>query len=263
MGSEMCIRDRQKSESSNAKSSSVAKGNEDARKCVAASNGNCAAHDDADNDCASTHRRDDQWANMFDVRVSSTQPRLTEPEANIKIAARIAAECLRQHVTCPPMLDNAEASWTDARGHRWPRITCACKSCVFRSEGTDISGVVDKDGDSEYRDHPEHPWDQELRLHILEEPAEAFQAIVKSILGQATSDDMLWDYYKEACAVQERKQFPIVGFSTERRTMEHVAHIYNDERIHSYVCFACAQIAHLVNLTVLNMLLRQYVIFLG
>ena len=53
---------------------------------------------------------------------------------------------------------------------------------------------------------------------------------------------MLWDYYKEACAVQERKQFPIVGLSTERRTMEHVAHIYNDERIHSFVCFACAQI---------------------
>ena len=50
------------------------------------------------------------------------------------------------------------------------------------------------------------------------------------------------DYYKEACAVENQKQFPIVGFSTERRTIEHVAHIYNDERIHSYVCFACAQI---------------------
>ena len=87
--------------------------------------------DRTDNDAEFPHRRDEQWANMFDVRILPTQARLTEPEANIKIAARIAAECLRQHVTCPPMLDNAEASWTDARGYRWPRITCACKGCVF------------------------------------------------------------------------------------------------------------------------------------
>ena len=116
-----------------------------------------------ENDAEFPHRRDEQWANMFDVRILPTQARLTEPEANVKIAARIAAEYLRQHVTCPPMLDNAEASWTDARGYRWPSITCDCKGCVFRSEGTDIFGVVDKDGDSEYRDHLEHPWDQELR----------------------------------------------------------------------------------------------------
>ena len=81
-----------------------------------------------------------------------------------------------------------------------------------------------------------------LRTHVIDVHGTAFQTIAISILGKSSSDAMIWDYYKEACAVQERKQFPIVGFSTERRTMEHVAHIYNDKRIHSYVCFACAQI---------------------
>ena len=106
-----------------------------AKASVTAADDNRTSDDRTDNDAEFPHRRDEQWANMFDVRKSSTQTRLTEPEANIKIAARIAAECLRQHVTCPPMLDNAEASWTDARGYRWPRITCACKGCVSALRG--------------------------------------------------------------------------------------------------------------------------------
>ena len=93
-----------------------------------------------------------------------------------------------------------------------PEQHVLAKAVLSASMGTDISGVLDKHCDVKYRWDPEHPWDQELRDHILEEHAEAFQAIAKSILWQSTSYLMLWDYYKEACAAQERKQFPIVGF---------------------------------------------------
>ena len=60
--------------------------------------------------------------------------------------------------------------------------------------------------------------------------------------GKNVSDRMLWDCYKEVCAVQEWQQFPVVGYSIERRTMEHVAQICIDERIPCYVSFACGQI---------------------
>ena len=55
-------------------------------------------------------------------------------------------------------------------------------------------------------------------------------------------DETLWHSYLEACAVQERRGIPVVGLSTQRRAFEYVAHGYNDERIHSLVCFACAQV---------------------
>ena len=52
----------------------------------------------------------------------------------------------------------------------------------------------------------------------------------------------MWDLYKAALSTQERRGIPIVGASVERRVFEYTTHVYNDERIRSLICFACAQV---------------------
>ena len=47
-----------------------------------------------------------------------------------------------------------------------------------------------------------------------------------------------WDIYREALAVQERKKWPTVGASIERRTFAYTTCVYNDEKIKAHVCIA-------------------------
>ena len=54
--------------------------------------------------------------------------------------------------------------------------------------------------------------------------------------------DISWGLYKAALSIKERQQIPIVGPSVDRRAFEHTSHVYNDDRIRSLICFACAQV---------------------
>ena len=47
------------------------------------------------------------------------------------------------------------------------------------------------------------------------------------------------DLYEEAIAIKERSQFPLVGPSVDRRTIELLLQSYNDDSVRSLVCFVC------------------------
>ena len=62
------------------------------------------------------------------------------------------------------------------------------------------------------------------------------------MVAHGQTEELVWDVYKGALSAQGSRCFPIAGFSVERRVFEYTAHVYNDERIRSLICFACAQI---------------------
>ena len=55
-------------------------------------------------------------------------------------------------------------------------------------------------------------------------------------------EDYLWDVYKEALAVQERRRVPVVGAAVDRRAFQTTLEVYNDDRIRSLICFVCARV---------------------
>ena len=98
--------------------------------------------------------------------------------------------------------------------------------------------------DTAYTD--EHPYDLELREHVLDQHGEALRHVARASemtdsevqrMGEA---QFLWDLYKQALAVQERKGFPTVGVSVDRCAFEYTNLVYNDARIRSLMCFTCA-----------------------
>ena len=50
----------------------------------------------------------------------------------------------------------------------------------------------------------------------------------------------LWAIYTQALAVQERLVFPQVGVPVDRRSFDYTMRVYNDERVRSLICCACA-----------------------
>ena len=55
-------------------------------------------------------------------------------------------------------------------------------------------------------------------------------------------EDYLWDVYKEALAVQERRSVPVVGAAVDRRAFQTTLEVYNDDRNRSLICFVCARV---------------------
>ena len=52
----------------------------------------------------------------------------------------------------------------------------------------------------------------------------------------------LLDYYCRAVRFQEEKKMPEVGYSMDRRSLRHVSTHCADGRVHSLICFMCAQV---------------------
>ena len=105
-----------------------------------------------------------------------------------------------------------------------------------------MAGVLEEQGNVQYREDPEHPWDQELRGQVLEEHGCKITEICKSVLPDEVSAQSRWDFCKEAIAVIERSGVPIVGPSVDRRCVDHLVQVYNDRKIRSLICFCCAQV---------------------
>ena len=78
----------------------------------------------------------------------------------------------------------------------------------------------------------------QLRQHILVHHGEE---ILKAS-GVRDNDDEIYDTYREALAVQERKNVPAVGPCVDRRAFEATLAVYNDERIQALICMCCARI---------------------
>ena len=172
---------------------------------------------------------------MLDIRVRSE--RIRKPEADVlqEAAEEIAMHCLRDHVTMPADPNDMSVSLTlTASGGRLPPVSCAFRGCGWCGGGPSSRQA--------YEDDCEHPWDQQLREHVASTHGARLSELTSPLLGNARSSELIWDLYKGALSVQERKQVPCVGPSVDRRVFENTSHVYNDDRIRSLICFACAQV---------------------
>ena len=68
------------------------------------------------------------------------------------------------------------------------------------------------------------------------------EEVVQPLRQRGRIVSSMWDLYKEALSVQERKSVPAAGNSVDRRTFEYTSHVYTEGRIRSLICFACARI---------------------
>ena len=85
-------------------------------------------------------------------------------------------------------------------------------------------------------DQAESYWDRALQEHILELHKLQIQEVA------LVEEAYVWDVYREALVVQERRAAPAVGAATDRRSFEATLERYNDDRIQSLICPVCAQV---------------------
>ena len=52
--------------------------------------------------------------------------------------------------------------------------------------------------------------------------------------------EVLFTLYNSALAEKERSSVPLLGHSTDRRVLEHVREVFNDDNVHVLMCFMCA-----------------------
>ena len=151
------------------------------------------------------------------------------------VAVALAAE-LTMHPTMPESMLGSHRPEAAARSGMWlGTSTCGFKGCRWQCE------VLEFD-DCQARDRADHPWDQHLQKHICEAHSHIIKNVYKVHFADEPSEDIMWDVYCEAVAVQERMKYPSVGSSVDRRAFAYTSSMYNDERIHAYICFVCAAI---------------------
>jgi len=117
------------------------------------------------------------------------------------------------------------------KGRRLNPVTCAFRGCSWHCN---VACSHDR------RETSEHPWDIQLRNHILQEHSGSFLHILKEHALDLTDESLQWDLYKQALAVLERRGIPDVGVSVDRRAFEVATSMYNDKSIRSLICFCCA-----------------------
>ena len=157
-------------------------------------------------------------------------------EANAPLRLRTSrAALLREHPTMPADPQNQQKPWLRVSGGgHLPPVSCAFAECQWHG------GRFCEE--QAFRDYPEHPWDQELRTHVLDAHADGIAEAGKGIEAEMTTEHVLWDVYREAIAVIERRGIPVVGPSVDRRATDHLVQRFNDQRIKGLVCFCCAQV---------------------
>ena len=173
---------------------------------------------------------------LFRVSADKHRKRNPEHERMHLAAAAFAEKHLRRHVTLPPDLEgSAHLHAKLDSGERLDVVSCAVHECAW--------GCRTCLHDTAYAD--QHPYDLELRKHVLDQHGEALRLVSSAWMTNSEVQRMgeaqfLWDLYKQALAVQERKGFPTVGVSVDRRAFEYTNLVYNDARVRSLMCFTCA-----------------------
>ena len=173
---------------------------------------------------------------IFNVKVATSRERKPEADLLLDAAARVAEASLRKHVTLPADPSEYTFSLAACDSGMWmPPVSCAFQDCTWCVlPGTEAW--------RSNRDHCEHPWDVLLREHVLEQHGEIMLGLVNQGMAAFLPRDKLWDVYKAALSIQERRGVPIVGASVDRRVFEYTRRVYHDDNVRSLVCFACAQI---------------------
>ena len=112
-----------------------------------------------------------------------------------------------------------------------PPVHCSFITCTWYGGGCVSQRAL--------RDDPLHPWDQELRAHILSQHQLQMKECVSDVIELA--DTHIWDLYQYAMSAAEKEGFPRADPSIVRRTFERTLQVYNDEAIRSLMCMCCPQ----------------------
>ena len=61
-----------------------------------------------------------------------------------------------------------------------------------------------------------------------------------------SDEEIALSLYTEAIATKSRSNVPLLGLSTDRRTLCHLAEVFHEDNIHTLMCFICSckHIAH-------------------
>ena len=114
---------------------------------------------------------------------------------------------------CPPVELDATKSWTHVHtGIAIKHLHCAFRGCNWTHDATNNGDVL---GDHVRRAH----------LGALDLPP-----------------DSEMDFYVAAIEMKEREHMPAVGPSMDRRQFCYVQQFASSARVHSLICFICAQI---------------------
>jgi hypothetical protein len=184
-------------------------------------------------------RREVQFRGLFNVRVAPTRPRQTEPE-RMHVAAQSLAEHLRKHVTLPAHWADPKISYMDVKtGNRLPPVSCAFKECRWHGGNERVTRAMRDAAKDETTGAYEHPWDFQLRAHVLLDHAQVLESVLERL---DLPRQAAWDVYKEALAVRERSTEQIAGPSIDRRSLEYTLQLYNDDMVRSLICGVCARI---------------------
>ena len=153
------------------------------------------------------------------LRLCSHCPRQHDVERRLRGAKQVA-KLLRKRATLPAEMEQ-QGNWQD-EAVRLPRVSCAFRTCP---------GM-------QYVEEARVGEDETLRDHIL---AERGQEIMQAIAGEHEEEN-IYDIYREALAVQERKGVPAVGAAVDRRAFDATLAVFNDQSIQALICMCCARI---------------------
>ena len=184
-------------------------------------------------------RKARQWQSMFSVRVQEVRGRKTEPERMAEAAQTFADGYLRRHPCLPADPSDKSRAWMDVGSGAWiPPVSCAVKGCSWcgglepvtreRAEAEECRGL--------------HAWDAELKVHVFQSHGGVLTQLLDAAQLRSDDPDLIWHTYNAACAAKEREDVPVTGQSVDRRSMEYLQQVYNDDMVRSLMCFCCPRV---------------------
>ena len=174
-------------------------------------------------------RKSNNMESLFQLAVEPVRVRKYSFERMHDAAQHIAANYFRKLVTLPSELEHEDVQ----SGCRLPLVSCAFKGCDWCLHGSETQK---RTSDSE------HSSVIQLRQHVWEAHNDDICDALREHVAELDPAAIYWDVYKEALATCERQGFPAVGLSVDRRAFEYATQVYQDDRIRSLICFACARI---------------------
>ena len=131
---------------------------------------------------------------MFRITTNTEHTDTTDFDMLHDAATELATK-LRSQPTVPPHPQNPKQSWQQLScGGRLPPVTCAFQGCAWYGG----RHVEDTEDTSHYA---EHPWDEDLKNHILARHSDEIHRATKTAAPTCAVCRNEWDLYKEACSV--------------------------------------------------------------
>lgn len=142
--------------------------------------------------------------------------------------AEEVAKLLRRRVTLPAQVE-AEGDWR-LEALLLPQVSCAFRGCGWVQELAEACANEIPDVSLEELTLREHQLGTKHKLDIM------------TAAGVEDDEDLIYDIYREALAVQERKGVPAVSPAVDRRAFDATLAVYKDESIQALICCCCAWI---------------------